>query len=67
MYKKYFDGNASFDFSIEKISKASFLVERVCKTFKIAPITKNTTILDVGCGLGTISEAFRELQAFTKL
>ena len=61
MYRKYKNKDKQCTISVKDIVKARRIVSGVWKAFKLPSITNKTNILDIGCGLGFISEAFREL------
>lgn len=60
IYDKHKAGEKECAVSVNNISKARSLVKRVWRTFDLCPMRSETSVLDLGCGLGFVSEALRE-------
>lgn len=60
IYKKHKTGEEECGISVNNMLKARLLVERIWKSFDLGPMKDETSVLDLGCGLGFVSEAFRE-------
>ena len=59
VYKQYRSGASPCLYSMDNLDKARRRVNLVFKTFRLWPLPKGARVLDVGCGLGYMSEALR--------
>jgi SAM-dependent methyltransferase len=60
MYKKHKTGEKACGISVNNMVKARSLVKQIWKSFNLRPMRGETSVLDLGCGLGFVSEALRE-------